>query len=167
METQLENHNHTIAQLLRQLSDDDGMNRLHAREKLVAEGRLATHQLMTLLSSHRKQLRWEAAKVLAEIGDPESVPALIPALEDPEWGVRWLAAEALAHIGRPALLPLLNLLEDRPDNLDVRDGVHHVLHDLRDPQDRDLVAPVFRELSRCGDNLDLFLATQKVARVLT
>ena len=52
-------------------------------------------------------------------------------------------------------------------DLDVRDGVHHVLHDLRDRRDRrdqDLVASVFRELSGCGNDLDLFLAPSRCSR---
>ena len=51
-------------------------------------------------------------------------------LEDEEPGVRWLAAEGLIKMHRASLKPLFQALIERPDSLWLREGDHHVLHDL-------------------------------------
>jgi HEAT repeat protein len=43
--------------------------------------------------------------------DPQAVPVLIAALDDPDHLVSSLASDALADIGEPAVLPLLAVLE--------------------------------------------------------
>jgi HEAT repeat protein len=45
--------------------------------------------------------RGDAAKTLAVWGGPESVPALIEALKDPEFGVRWAVLDALKALKDP------------------------------------------------------------------
>ena len=75
-------------------------------------------------------MRWEAAKSLSDIADPAAAPALVQALEDPETGVRWLAAEGLIRMRSACLQPLLHALTERADSVWLRDGAHHVLHDL-------------------------------------
>jgi hypothetical protein len=44
--------------------------------------------------------------------------------------VRWLAAEGLIRMRRACLQPLLHALTERADSVWLREGAHHVLHDL-------------------------------------
>ena len=53
------------------------------------------------------RLRQEAINTLGKIGDPQAIPTLVDALEDPEAGIRWRAAMALARIGDPSVIPAI------------------------------------------------------------
>ena len=156
-----------IESLVADLGDKDGMKRLHAREKLVARGVSATAALMEALESNEVQRRWEAAKALESIADPESVPSLVSHLEDEDGDVRWVAAEALARIGRPALVPLLEALADRSDELNLREGIHHVLHELEDSATRELVAPLYMELSSSRSPVSVISVVHRLLQKLT
>jgi HEAT repeat protein len=57
---------------------------------------------------------------------------MVIALYDNDFEVRWLATEGLISIGTACLKPLLEALAEKPGSLDLRQGAHHVLHDLRD-----------------------------------
>lgn len=124
----------TVTELTAALRSDDGVVREHARRSLVAMGSAVVESLIEVLTDGGHQLRWEAAKVLGDIADRRAAAALVTALEDEEFDVRWLAAEALIRIGPPALVPLIEELERRPDSIWLRQGAHHVLHDLSDEQ---------------------------------
>jgi len=156
----------SIETLVAMLGDRDGMKRLRARAELVARGRPAAEALVGLMDSDDAWLRWEAAKALGEIADPVATDALIQALEDEDQDVRWLAAEGLARIGRPALPALMRVLIDRSKHVDLREGAHHVLHALEDPDTRELVAPVYMELSGPSPATDVIPAADKVLRKL-
>ena len=119
-----------IPALVAALTHDDPVERHRAREALVAIGKPAVNFLLKLLSDLRSHVRWEAAKALGPIGDPAAAPALVNALEDDDTDVRWLAAAGLIALGCSGLQPLLAALIDRPDSLWLRDGAHHVFHDL-------------------------------------
>jgi HEAT repeat protein len=116
--------------LIAALAHDDPVERYRARETLVAIGRPAVKPLIELLSDARSHVRWEAAKALGPIGDPAAAAALVNALEDRDGDVRWLAAAGLIKLGCSGLHPLLIALRDRPDSDWLRDGAHHVFHDL-------------------------------------
>lgn len=116
--------------LVAALASPDRVTRQSARETLVAVGHPAVGPLIPLLDDRHDHVRWEAAKSLADIGDPAAAPALVQTLEDPEPGVRWLAAEGLIRMRRACLKPLLHALTERADSVWLRDGAHHVLHDL-------------------------------------
>jgi HEAT repeat protein len=126
------------------LRSGDGGVRQEAREKLTSIGKQAVGQLIPLLKDPEADVRWEAAKALSEIADPLAAPELVAILEDPNFGVRWLAAEGLIVTGRDALGPLMEALTKRSDSAWLREGAHHVLHDLSemDLEVKDLVAPV-------------------------
>jgi len=96
----------------------------------VAIGKPAVMPLVKVLGDHRSHVRWEAAKALGPIGDPAAAPALVNALEDKDPDVRWLAAAGLIRLGCSGLHPLLTALLDRPDSGWLREGAHHVFHDL-------------------------------------
>lgn len=67
--------------------------------------------------------RQAAADDLAELGDPEAVPALATALADESWDVRWRAAEALAKVhDERAVEPLLQLIAAAPESPPVDDA---------------------------------------------
>lgn len=104
--------------------------REQARNDLVRTGRAAVPWLIQAMTHHEDQVRWEAAKSLADIADPLSAAALVGALEDKDAGIRWLAATGLATIGAAALPPLFSALIQRTKSQHLREGAHHVCHDL-------------------------------------
>jgi quercetin dioxygenase-like cupin family protein len=85
-----------------------------AVQALINIGRPATGRLVAALHSQNETVRWHAAKALAGIASPASVPALIAALQDEDGAVRWEAVYGLAAIGLPALAPLLRTLATEP-----------------------------------------------------
>jgi len=136
----------TIKSLIDNLGSQDGQVRVRARKSLVAIGGQAVKPLVKALASKREWVRWEAAKTLCQIGDPAAVQALVKALEDKMFDVRWLAAEGLISIGREALVPLLRALMEHPDSLWLREGVHHVLHDVDKEDLNEILHPVLAAL---------------------
>lgn len=120
----------SLESILRDLSSDNDQARVRARFQIVTLGNSAVPYLIEFLRSKKRLLRWEAAKALEEISDPESASALVEALEDEEFDVRWLSAEALVRLGFQSLGPLLRALMIRGDSVWLREGAHHVIHDL-------------------------------------
>ena len=119
-------------ELIVKLGSDDGIERQSAREALVAIGRDSVDFLMELLSHPKHIYRWEAVKTLEEIGDPDTIPIFIQALEDDKSDVRWIAAEGLIKLGKKSIKPLLNVLIDKSDSVFVLEGAHHIFFDLRE-----------------------------------
>jgi HEAT repeat protein len=120
----------TIKRWITDLASRDGMVRQRARNSLVAVRKPAIVHLAKLTKDRNEQVRWEAAKALGEIADPKAAPPLTCALEDEEFDVRWLAAEGLITLKSKGLPPLLRALLKRPQSVWLREGAHHVLHDL-------------------------------------
>jgi HEAT repeat protein len=120
------------------------MLRQSARRALIVIGRPAVPSLIQSLSSKNKNVRWESAKALEEIGDPSAAQALVARLKQDNFGIRWIAAESLIKFGRDGLRPLLLGLLENPDSGFLRDGAHHVLYSLasRDPSLQDILSPV-------------------------
>ena len=131
-----------IESLISEFTCDDVIRCQNARRSLVAMGSKAVPPLVNALSNKKHWVRWEAAKALSQIGDPIATRALIKALEDKEFDVRWLAAEGLIVIGKDVLVPLLQILIDKPKSVRLREGAHHVLHDM----DRDNLDGILRPL---------------------
>ncbi len=148
------------------LRDRDGMTREHARERLVTLGSTATPFLLPLLSEHESQTRWEAAKALSEIADPTSIPALLHALEDDDNDVSWLAAEALAAIGPPVATPLLQALIERIGSVQIRQGVHHVLRELRPTEIGDKIADVYTALGIMHPDVEIIADAERALQSL-
>jgi HEAT repeat protein len=139
-------HKPDIDSLVAALASPDRATRLTARETLVGLGHPAVGPLIPLLTDQHDHVRWEAAKSLADIGDPAAAPALVKTLEDREAGVRWLAAEGLIHMRRACLKPLLQALIERTDSVWLRDGAHHILHNLTKMGLAEEVMPVLTAL---------------------
>jgi hypothetical protein len=122
----------TIQALIAVLSSSDGIARQKARIALVEIGEPAVEALIKALTVRDGHSHWEAAKALSQIASPKSVQALVQALEDPQFSIRWLAAEGLIAVGSAGLATLLQALVARPDSVWLREGTHHILHDLID-----------------------------------
>ena len=65
----------SIETLINTLSSLKDRTREGARHALVAMGKDAVPSLIEALKNKNSLTRWEAAKALGEIGDPESAPA--------------------------------------------------------------------------------------------
>jgi HEAT repeat protein len=132
--------------LIKSLSSEDDGVRVKARHSLVAMGKAAVGPLAGALKDGNELLRWEAAKALGEIGVPEAAPFLVRALEDEQFDVRWLAAVGLIGMNIKALKPLLHALMEQSDSVFLREGAHHVIHDLTKGELRKYLAPVLAAL---------------------
>jgi HEAT repeat protein len=119
-----------IKTLIARLDDHNGLVRQQARIALVRIGEPAVDALITVLNRRKGYTHWEAAKALSQIGSPKATQALVHALKDDEFSIRWLAAEGVIAVGRDGVVPLLEALRDQPESVRLREGAHHILHDL-------------------------------------
>jgi len=149
-----------IKSLIAELESEDGIVRVRARKSLVDIGHDAVESVVEKLTSKQEWLRWEAAKTLAQIGDPSATQALIGALHDKMYDVRWLAAEGLIHIGEKAVEPLLEAVIKQPDSLWIREGAHHVLHDLEKSSLKEQLKPVLNALEDVEPLLEFAVAAE-------
>ncbi len=122
--------NKSVKQLIIELGNKDGMVRLRARQDLVHKGDSVVDDLIRAFQEMHEPRHFEAAKALSQIGSAKAIQYLIGAFDDEEFRVRWVAAEGLVAIGAKTIKPLLKILIKRSDSDWIRDGVHHVLHDL-------------------------------------
>ena len=116
--------------LITDLGNTNGQTRQYVRISLVRIGEPAVDALIEILNGKDGLTRWEAAKALSQIGSPKAAQALVKALEDDLFSIRWLAAEGLRKLGSAGLKPLLKALRQAPDSIRLREGAHHILHDL-------------------------------------
>ena len=154
-------HGDEIDSLIAVLGTHSPVERENAREGLVDIGSPAVAHLARALAHRETQVRWEAAKTLVEIADPASASSLVPVLEDEDAGVRWLAAEGLIALKADALAPLLSALVRRSDSTWLREGAHHVLHDLKSGPLVELIAPVFLTLNHPAPEVETPVAAAK------
>jgi HEAT repeat protein len=152
----------TIDLLVTKLTGNNGRERERARWALVDIGRPAVNRLIELLGNPRKQVRWEAAKALAAIADPAAAETLVKTLEDKVFDVRWLAAEGLINIGREGLVPLLHALIEHSDSPWLREGAHHVLHDLAAGDLKEILQPVVDSLQDVESAVETPIAAKAV-----
>ena len=157
----------TVLSLIAMLASNDGVARVKARRQLVAQRARAVPPLIKALSDDRHWVRWEAAKALSQIGNQESIQALLEALSDKEFDVRWLAAEGLIRIGRKSVVPILAALVGDPDSRWVREGIHHVLHDMRKGDMGRVLRPVLLALEGSEPTLEVPLAARTALKELT
>jgi HEAT repeat protein len=159
----------TVSALVTDLGSKDGLVRVRARNSLVAIGEQAVGPLVKALASKKQWIRWEAAKALGQISDPTAVEALVKALEDEVFDVRWLAAEGLINLGRGALPPLLHALAERSDSEWLREGTHHIFHDLVKgrPDLKDVLQPVLAALEDIEPSLEAPIAAEAALNNLT
>ena len=142
-----------ILHLVDQLCSEIGSERQNARRELVNIGHVVLDYLSDMLSSPKHIHRWEALKVMEEIGDPGSIPVFLNFLEDEKSDLRWIAAQGLIRVGRNSIGPLLNLIADKYDSTFVLDGAHHIFYDLSEKNvlpERFPVAELLQDLKSSG-----------------
>ena len=158
--------NQDIGARIQDLSSKDGITRNKARIALVEIGAPSVEPLVKALNDKSQTVRWESAKALGQIMDPRSIDALVKALQDRLFDVRWLAAEALIAIGNKSVRPLLQAIVDYPGSEYIREGAHHVLHDLRGGQYGDVLKPVITSMEDPTFTLDIPLVAQKALKAI-
>ena len=136
----------SLDSLIAALASHDPATRQHARHALVRLGEQAVSSLLEALRDQEDKVRWEAAKALVDIASPKAAPTLVAALRDEESGIRWLAAEALIALGPDGFAPLLQGLVDHSGSVFMREGAHHVLHELVAGPLAELAAPTLAAL---------------------
>lgn len=151
-----------IPVLISRLSDEDGLVRQNARLDLQTIGKPAVPQLCWMMNNKNKHARWEAAKALAELADPVSIPWLIKALDDKVFEIRWLAEIALIRIQMPALVPLLQaLLLTKKQNW-LSEGARHVVRGMAKDEMVEMLAPMVNAF----DSIDFRIKVPIEARKL-
>jgi HEAT repeat protein len=150
----------TIDSLIHDLADDDWVVRVRARCSLVSLGSEAVEPLSGALASPKQWVRWEAAKALCDIGNPAATNSLLKSLEDKMFDVRWLAAQGLITIGRKTIVPVLQALIEKPDSVWLREGAHHVLHDLARGRLKDVLQPVLTALEDVDASVEVPLVAK-------
>jgi HEAT repeat protein len=156
----------SLESLILALSNHDDTARVKARHTLVAMGKASVRSLTEVLTSKNYLTRWEATKALGEIGDPQSAPDLVKALEDEEFDVRWLAAIGLISMNIKGLKPLLHALMEHGDSIWVREGAHHVIHDLAKGELRKYLAPVLVVLENADAATEVSMASLRALEML-
>lgn len=121
-----------IELLIARLQSADGAERKHAREALGKIGKPTVPYITSLLNHPDEHVRWEACKTLERIRDPRTAKALAEMLLDDDMDVRWVAADALIELEHHAIEPVLEMIEFHFDSVILREGVHHVLHSLKE-----------------------------------
>ena len=136
-----------IPDLVAKLGDSDSHKRQHARLFLIHHESESIPALLDSLKNIKAQIRWEAVSALGEIRNPETAPALTEMLMDEDTGVRWAAMESLINLGRKSLRPILEKFIKDFESPWLREGVHHILHVLKDRHElNDLEVALFEKL---------------------
>jgi HEAT repeat protein len=89
----------TVPDLVAMLSSQDRLLALLVADALVAVGKEAVPALLEVMQNGSHSARLEAARALALIGEPSSIPALFEALDDRSALVTYWAEEGLNRMG--------------------------------------------------------------------
>lgn len=100
--------------------------------ELARMGAPVVGPLVAVLGDRDDNIRRRAARVLAGVRDPRTIPPLMTLLHDDYYSIRREAAMALAAAGVPALEPVISALGD-PDS-DVRKRAADILAEIGDRQ---------------------------------
>ena len=129
-DTDVDSNRNNINQLIETLKSKDGIARQRARNSLAIIGEPALDALIKAFEIKEEPVHWEIAKALSQIGTSKAAQVLVDALEEHDFSIRWIAAEGLIHIGSAGLIPLLEALRKKAGSVWMREGCHHVIHDL-------------------------------------
>jgi HEAT repeat protein len=126
---------HRAALVMEALEDEDPQVVVNAINAVTpATGLAAVRRLGTLLkSSPHADVREAAANAMGKVGDRESVPALVAALDDSAENVRWFAVESLRKLGAKEAVPALQEVLKEDDSARVREIAASALGALGQP----------------------------------
>jgi HEAT repeat protein len=157
-----EDINPRVKNLISELASYNDHSRESARLSLEALGKKAVPFLIEALKDKNDTVRWEATKALSEIGDIRAAPALVKALEDEEFGIRWTAAEGLIGMNVQGLNALFQQLKAKTDHVLLREGAHHVIHDLAKGELRKFLVPLLVALEGPAPRVQILVAIPRV-----
>lgn len=100
--------------------DDDGLS-YAARDALIKIGKPAVKELLNRIKNKNAVTRRRATIALGEIGDKDSIPYLIPLLQDNDEGVRWRAAKYVSLAWDDTSVELLKKLQKHDKSQKVRE----------------------------------------------
>jgi HEAT repeat protein len=126
----LNNFSQKIIPYIEEIASNEGVKKIHARENIVGMGEEILPDIKQLLSAKDRDIKWEATKILEQIGSEKSVPELIRLANDDDFDIRWMAAEGLINVGRNSIVPLLKAILEIKDSTLLRTSAHHVLEVL-------------------------------------
>ncbi|MBL8727799.1 MAG: STAS/SEC14 domain-containing protein [Planctomycetes bacterium] len=155
-----------LAELLRAMDGRDGVAREAARKQIVTLGATAVPHLIQAAQGGHWQLRLEATRALAAIGEPNSAEALARQFDDSS-EIGWAAAEGLKTMGVPGARAVLQQLVQHPGSHGVRVAALHALREQQAAQIRAATAPVIAALEDSAPASEApvaaFAALQKLA----
>ena len=102
----------TIEQLIEDLKNDDDFVVEEAKGLLEMRKEESLDYLIDALKDENKNVRLNAAKILAFIGDSKAIHPLIEALEDNNKLVRREVSTAISRMGAEAVDPLIKILNN-------------------------------------------------------
>jgi HEAT repeat protein len=132
MDTPLPCNETNVQTFIQELDNPSWMKRQFARHSLVECGEVAAPNLIKELTNPDREVRWEVVKALGSINDRKAAQPLVEMLMDDDTGIRWAAMEALIRLNQAALAPLIQALVKHFDSPRLREGAHHILHNLQD-----------------------------------
>ncbi|MFG0262228.1 MAG: HEAT repeat domain-containing protein [Novipirellula sp. JB048] len=149
-----------IKSAVRQFASADGTAREKARQSLVEARSLEVIQaVMAELVDPRRQVRWEAAKALSQIGEPVAALSLVHAMDDEDHDVAWVAAEGVAGMGEIGLEAVLSGLTRSSRSGSFYKVAHHALKQIHARgRHREITASVLESIEGLQPRLSAPLA---------
>ncbi len=136
-----------MADLIRgSLDTKDLRQKIEDRNALVQMGKAVIPLMHGLLTSENDLLREEVARIVELIADRRSIPFFIQLLDDNVFEIRWIAAEGLIKTGRRSITPLLKSVRDGKSSFFFNKGIHHVLINLLDEEEKNEIKPLLMSL---------------------
>lgn len=120
----------SIDDLIENLNSDDEFIIEEAMGLLEMKADEAIDPLISALSSRKKNIKINAAKLLGVLGDPKAIDPLILTLRDNNKLVRREASTSLSRLGAEAVNPLIGILND--EDWRVRGAAAWALGNLND-----------------------------------
>ena len=123
------------------------------RKALSELGICAEPALLQALHHQDNHVRWHAARLLGQIGDPRAVDVLVTGLWDEDQQVRWATARVLANLDMPAVPAILEALSHQPLTEEFRQAAFHALHSMTNQATQAYLQPLLRVLGSGRDTV--------------
>lgn len=121
-----------IEALIQDLNASNVSVKADSVKTLVEIGEPAVEPLIQVLGAEDPDIRENAAATLGKIKDERAVQPLIKLLTDEEWEVEKGATDALIAIKEPAVEPLIEILQDKNEDVYLQMKVVAVLAGIKD-----------------------------------